>query len=69
LQRLNHWITAALFTLLALSGLAIFSPYLFSLTGLFGGGHAGDSSAVRRAARHQLFRTVHMVLAAEHVQS
>jgi formate dehydrogenase subunit gamma len=40
MQRLNHWITAALFTLLALSGLAMFSPYLFSLTGLFGGGQA-----------------------------
>src|SRR5689334_12510437 len=40
LQRLNHWITALLFTLLALSGLAMFSPYLFSLTALFGGGQA-----------------------------
>ncbi len=37
-QRLNHWLTAALFTLLALSGLAMFSPYLYSLSGLFGGG-------------------------------
>ncbi len=40
LQRVNHWITAILFTLLTLSGLAMFSPYLFSLTGLFGGGQA-----------------------------
>ena len=39
-QRVNHWITAALFTLLALSGLAMFSPYLFFLTGLFGGGQS-----------------------------
>ncbi|MCJ2013913.1 formate dehydrogenase subunit gamma [Methylobacterium sp. J-076] len=39
-QRVNHWITAILFTLLTLSGLAMFSPYLFSLTGLFGGGQA-----------------------------
>ena len=39
-QRVNHWITAALFTLLGLSGLAIFSPYLFFLTGLFGGGQS-----------------------------
>ncbi|MGD0103082.1 MAG: formate dehydrogenase subunit gamma [Rhodopila sp.] len=39
-QRLNHWFTAALFILLALSGLAMFSPYLFFLTGLFGGGQA-----------------------------
>jgi formate dehydrogenase subunit gamma len=39
-QRVNHWITAALFTLLTLSGLAMFSPYLFFLTGLFGGGQS-----------------------------
>ena len=39
-QRVNHWITAGLFTLLGLSGLAMFSPYLFFLTGLFGGGQA-----------------------------
>ena len=39
-QRVNHWITAALFTLLGVSGLAIFSPYLFFLTGLFGGGQS-----------------------------
>lgn len=36
--RINHWITAATFTLLALSGLALFHPSLFFLTGLFGGG-------------------------------
>ncbi len=40
MQRVNHWLTAALFTLLALSGLAMFSPYLFFLTGLFGGGQS-----------------------------
>ena len=39
-QRVNHWITAGLFTLLGLSGLAMFSPYLFFLTGLFGGGQS-----------------------------
>ena len=39
-QRVNHWITAALFTLLALSGLAMFSPYLYFLSGLFGGGQS-----------------------------
>ena len=39
-QRVNHWLTAALFSLLALSGLAMFSPYLFFLTGLFGGGQS-----------------------------
>ena len=36
--RLNHWITAASLVLLALSGLALFHPRLFFLTGLFGGG-------------------------------
>ncbi len=40
LQRVNHWVTAILFTLLTLSGLAMFTPYFFSLTGLFGGGPA-----------------------------
>jgi formate dehydrogenase subunit gamma len=40
LQRVNHWLTALLFTLLTLSGLAMFSPYLFFLTELFGGGQA-----------------------------
>lgn len=40
LQRVNHWITAILFTLLALSGLAMFTPFLFFLTSLFGGGQA-----------------------------
>jgi formate dehydrogenase subunit gamma len=36
--RLNHWITATCLVLLALSGLALFSPWLFFLTALFGGG-------------------------------
>ena len=36
--RVNHWITAASLVLLALSGLALFHPSLFFLTGLFGGG-------------------------------
>jgi formate dehydrogenase subunit gamma len=36
--RINHWITAASLVLLALSGLALFYPRLFFLTGLFGGG-------------------------------
>ena len=36
--RINHWITAACLILLALSGLALFSPSLFFLTALFGGG-------------------------------
>ena len=36
--RINHWITAGSLVLLALSGLALFHPALFSLTALFGGG-------------------------------
>lgn len=37
-KRLNHWITAFCLILLALSGLALFHPSLFFLTGVFGGG-------------------------------
>jgi formate dehydrogenase subunit gamma len=36
--RINHWITAASLVLLAISGLALFHPRLYFLTGLFGGG-------------------------------
>lgn len=36
--RINHWITAVSLVLLALSGMALFTPSLFWLTGLFGGG-------------------------------
>ncbi len=36
--RINHWIVAISFTLLALSGLAFFHPSLYWLTGLFGSG-------------------------------
>ena len=36
--RANHWITATSLVLLALSGLALFHPSLYFLTGLFGGG-------------------------------
>lgn len=36
--RINHWITAVTLILLALSGLSLFHPRLFFLTGLFGGG-------------------------------
>ena len=38
LTRINHWITAACFVLLTLSGLSMFHPMLFWLSGLFGGG-------------------------------
>jgi formate dehydrogenase subunit gamma len=38
--RANHWITATSLVLLLLSGLALFHPSLFFLTGLFGGGQA-----------------------------
>jgi formate dehydrogenase subunit gamma len=36
--RLNHWFTAACFVLLTLSGLSMFHPLLFWMSGLFGGG-------------------------------
>jgi formate dehydrogenase subunit gamma len=36
--RANHWLTALCLILLAVSGLALFHPDLFFLTGLFGGG-------------------------------
>src|SRR5260221_6583145 len=36
--RINHWIVAISFVMLALSGLALFHPALFWLTILFGGG-------------------------------
>jgi formate dehydrogenase subunit gamma len=38
LTRINHWITAACFVLLLLSGLAMFHPVFFWLSALFGGG-------------------------------
>lgn len=38
ITRLNHWVTAASLIVLALSGLALFDPALWFLTGLFGGG-------------------------------
>lgn len=38
--RVNHWVTATSLILLGLSGLALFHPSLFFLTGLFGGGQA-----------------------------
>lgn len=37
-QRSNHWAVAILFVLATLSGLALFHPALFGLSGLFGGG-------------------------------
>lgn len=36
--RANHWVTAISLVLLALTGLSLFHPSLFFLTGLFGGG-------------------------------
>jgi len=38
LTRINHWITAACFVLLMLSGLSMFDPLLYWLSSLFGGG-------------------------------
>jgi formate dehydrogenase subunit gamma len=37
-DRTNHWLTAIAFVLAALSGLAMFHPAVFWLSGLFGGG-------------------------------
>lgn len=36
--RINHWVTALSLIVLLLSGMALFSPSLFFLSGLFGGG-------------------------------
>jgi len=36
--RINHWIVAISFVLLLLSGLSLFHPFFYPLTGLFGGG-------------------------------
>ena len=38
LTRINHWTVAICFVLAALSGIAMFHPALFWLSGLFGGG-------------------------------
>ncbi|SMG42730.1 formate dehydrogenase subunit gamma [Paracoccus sp. J56] len=38
ITRLNHWVTAASLIVLLVSGLALFHPSLYFLTGLFGGG-------------------------------
>lgn len=38
--RFNHWFTAALIIALILSGFALFTPQLFFLTALFGGGQS-----------------------------
>lgn len=38
ITRLNHWVTAGSLIVLLLTGLALFHPSLFFLTGLFGGG-------------------------------
>jgi formate dehydrogenase subunit gamma len=37
-ERVNHWIVAICFVLIALSGLAFFHPFFWPLTQLFGGG-------------------------------
>lgn len=36
--RINHWVTAAALVLLLISGMALFHPALYFLSGLFGGG-------------------------------
>lgn len=37
-ERVNHWVVGITFILLALSGLALFHPAFWPLSGLFGGG-------------------------------
>ena len=37
-ERINHWVVAICFVLLALTGLALFHPVFWPLTDLFGGG-------------------------------
>jgi formate dehydrogenase subunit gamma len=37
-DRVNHWLVALLFVLAAISGLALFHPSMFFLTGILGGG-------------------------------
>ena len=37
-ERINHWVVAITFIMLALSGLALFHPAFYFLTNLFGGG-------------------------------
>ena len=37
-DRVNHWLVALLFVLAAISGLALFHPSMFFLTGVLGGG-------------------------------
>lgn len=37
-ERANHWVVGICFILLALSGLALFHPYFWPLSSLFGGG-------------------------------
>ncbi len=37
-ERINHWLVAITFIMLALSGLALFHPAFFFLTNFFGGG-------------------------------
>ena len=37
-ERVNHWLVAIMFILLALSGLVLFHPLFFPLSQLFGGG-------------------------------
>ena len=62
--RANHWITATCLVLLALTGLALFSPWLYFITAMFGGGDdTGHPSVDRRGAVLQLRRTVYPILA------
>ena len=66
-RAINHWITAVCLVLLALSGLALFHPSLFFLTGLFGGGQMTRiaPSLDRGGDVRELRGPVHPLLAAQ----
>ena len=54
-DRINHWIVAIAFVLAALSGLAMFHPAFFALTGLFGGAIATHLRIGSPLFSHTLF--------------
>ena len=49
-ERINHWIVAVCFMLLAISGLAFFYPAFFWLTGVFGTPIAGLGNKIALTA-------------------
>ena len=68
--RINHWITAACFVLLMLSGLSMFHPMLFFLSELFGGGQwtRAIHPWIRDRAADQLRRADRAILARQYLE-